>query len=221
MEYRIHRCDRAPTLDGNREEAAWRTCEAAPVNAFRPESSDHRPSVEARLVYADRALHGLFTVRDRYVRCTHTRFGDPVCRDSCVEFFAQPHGSPGYINFEFNCGGTLLASWITDHRRTPDGFAAFRRLTEEECGPVRVYHSMPAVVDPEIQTPVDWAVQFAIPLAVFERHTGPLEVRPGTTWRGNFYKCADESSHPHWAAWSPVDELNFHLPRCFGTLRFE
>ena len=39
-------------------------------------------------------------------------------------------------------------------------------------------------------------------------------------WRGNLYKCGDRTSHPHWAAWSPVDELNFHLPRCFGTLRF-
>jgi hypothetical protein len=43
----------------------------------------------------------------------------------------------------------------------------------------------------------------------------------GQSWRGNFFKCAEEISHPHWASWSPVDELNFHLPRCFGTIHFE
>jgi hypothetical protein len=40
-----------------------------------------------------------------------------------------------------------------------------------------------------------------------------------------FVRCvrtdyAEENSHPHWAAWAPVDEFNFHLPRCFGELRF-
>ena len=43
----------------------------------------------------------------------------------------------------------------------------------------------------------------------------------GEVWRGNFFKCVEENSHPHWASWSPVDEFNFHLPQCFGVLRFE
>ena len=53
------------------------------------------------------------------------------------------------------------------------------------------------------------------------RYSGPLGTLAGRAWRANFYKCGDQTSHPHWAAWSPVDELNFHLPRCFGTIAFE
>ena len=45
-------------------------------------------------------------------------------------------------------------------------------------------------------------------------------IASGQVWRGNFFKCAEDISHPHWAAWSPVDEFNFHLPRCFGTIQF-
>jgi hypothetical protein len=56
---------------------------------------------------------------------------------------------------------------------------------------------------------------------VLERYVGPLAPLAGQVWRGNFYKCGDRTSHPHWAAWSPVDELNFHLPRCFGALRLD
>jgi len=43
------------------------------------------------------------------------------------------------------------------------------------------------------------------------------------TWRANFYKCADSTSHPHWLTWSPVDHPtpHFHLPAFFGTLEFE
>ncbi len=221
MVYQVKRCDEAPRLSGDLSTAPWQRAPVALVSQFRPESSDHRPATEARLLWTDTHLHGLFTVRDRHVRCRHTQFNDPVCRDSCVEFFVQPAGSPGYFNFEFNCGGTMLASWITDHRRTPEGFAAFERLSAQEGGTVEVFHSLPAVVEPEVPGPLDWLIQFAIPFALLERRTGPLVVEPGTTWHANFYKCADECSHPHWASWAPVDELNFHLPRCFGDLRFE
>ena len=37
----------------------------------------------------------------------------------------------------------------------------------------------------------------------------------------NFFKCADDSSHPHWASWAPIGEaLNFHQPQYFAPLRF-
>jgi hypothetical protein len=44
----------------------------------------------------------------------------------------------------------------------------------------------------------------------------------GQAWRGNFYKCGDETSHPHWGMWAPIREgFTFHQPRFFGTLHFE
>jgi hypothetical protein len=48
----------------------------------------------------------------------------------------------------------------------------------------------------------------------------PLTIENGNLWRANFYKCGHDTSHPHRGAWSPVDELNYHLPRCFGRLGF-
>jgi hypothetical protein len=80
---------------------------------------------------------------------------------------------------------------------------------------------MPEVVEPEIREPTIWFLEFHIPFALFEKHVGPLGKVGGQTWTANFYKCGDKTSHPHWASWSPVDKLNFHLPRCFGNLVFE
>ncbi|MCH8859253.1 MAG: hypothetical protein IID54_06710 [Proteobacteria bacterium] len=42
-----------------------------------------------------------------------------------------------------------------------------------------------------------------------------------TNWRGNFYKCGDKTSHPHWGMWSPItNRLSFHQPALFGDLVF-
>ncbi|NOY83094.1 MAG: hypothetical protein GXP31_19010 [Kiritimatiellaeota bacterium] len=222
MQYIIRRtsAEPAPTADWNAP--VWRPAAELAIDSFRPESSDHRPETQARLLYDNLAIHGVYRVADRYVRCVHEGFQAPVCRDSCVEFFFKPHKGPGYFNFEFNCGGNFLCSYIRDWTRIGDvGFADFTKLTPEQCSQVTVSHSMPTRVDPEIATPTVWTIQFRIPFEVVQAYTGALDDLSGVRWSGNFYKCGDETSHPHWAAWAPVDELNFHLPRCFGTIMFE
>jgi len=210
-----------PGLQEGWEGEFWRRLPSLGIDYFRPESHDHRPRTRVKLVADDQALYGLFRVEDRFVRCVHKAFQSSVYKDSCVEFFVQPKPDRGYFNFEFNCGGALLASYITDSRRTADGFAAFQPLAPEEGRRIRVHSSLPHVVEPEITDPLTWELAFAVPLEIMARYTGPVSVAAGEIWHGNFYKCGDETSRPHWASWHPVDTLNFHLPRCFGQLRFE
>jgi len=209
-----------PGLRDRWQSTAWRHVPALPVDHFRPESSNHRPRTRVKLLADDQGLYGLFRVEDRFIRCVHTGFQAPVYKDSCVEFFVQPRLDRGYFNFEFNCGGSLLASYITDATRTADGFKACRPLSPEEGRLIRIWHSLPAVVTPEVIEKTTWLLAFRIPLDLLARYVGPLRVCAGEVWRANFYKCGDATSHPHWAAWRPVDALNFHLPRCFGRLRF-
>jgi hypothetical protein len=210
-----------PRLEDDWDDPAWARAETLELAHFRPEGSDHRPRTRARLLHTGDGLAGIFRVEDRYVRSVHSHFGDPVYEDSCVEIFLQPTPDRGYLNFEMNCGGTLLASHVTDHRRVPGGLAAFTRLAEADGRKLLVRSSLPPRVDPEIETPVDWQLAFFIPRELLERHVGPLGPLAGQTWRANLYKCGDRTSHPHWASWSPVDARNFHLPHCFGTLHFE
>ena len=95
------------------------------------------------------------------------------------------------------------------------------KLTDEQCRLVKVYHSMPDVVDPEIEDQREWTLEFFVPYALLEQYVGPLGDVAGQTWHGNFYKCSHaDDAHPHWAAWSPAEILNFHQPRCFGHLHF-
>jgi hypothetical protein len=201
-------------------ERFWAGLPVAEVNHFLPQSSDHPPRTVLRLTYDASGIQGRFEVEDCFVRSVRTGYGSEVWKDSCVEFFVEPKAGRGYFNFEFNCGGAFLVNHILDPTRTPEGFKEFTRLPESVAKQVQVRASLPPVVEPEIGKPVTWTLEFSIPFALFESYVGPIGNVAGQTWRGNFFKCAEENSHPHWAAWSPVDEFNFHLPRCFGELRF-
>jgi len=220
VDYTIHAAAAAPDLNAEWTNPAWASAETLSVQHFRPESGEHRPQTSARLLYDNGGIHGIFCVQDRYVRCVRTQYQQEVWKDSCVEFFARPRLDRGYFNFEFNCGGAFLCSYITNPERTPGGFKEFTRVPAPIGQTIQAKSSLPQQIDPEIPTPILWTLQFLVPFTLFEHYLGPLGTIPGQVWHGNFFKCADETSHPHWASWSPLDELNFHRPTCFGTLRF-
>jgi len=222
VEYLIKRCVQWPELKGEWDGPVWGKVEEIPISIFKLASSDHRPRVRAKLLYDDDRIYGMFDVQDNYVRSVRTNFQDMVCLDSCVEFFVLPKEDAGYINFEFNCGGTLLAAYIADWKPDERGNWKTRvDLTSEDAERIEIYHSMPKVVEPEIQEPTNWRIEFSIPFAIFEKYVGPLGDIPGQEWRANLYKCADETSHPHWASWSPCEDARFHYPEYFGLIRFE
>jgi hypothetical protein len=208
----------------------WAQAEPLQIDRFHEASSDHRPSTQAKLLYDAHRLYVFFRVQDRYVRAVAEGFQGPVWADSCAEAFLRPRPDKGYFNFEMNCGGILLLYYIEDSRRTEEGFARFTRVAAEQAADIHIYHSLPARVEPEIREPLEWCLEYAIPFGLFEAYLGE-SVAPGAdregggqsalTWHGNFYKCGDETSHPHWASWAPIgEELNFHCPEHFGVLEF-
>jgi hypothetical protein len=222
LEYPIPPASATPSLKGKWKEPAWRDVPVARISHFHRRSSRHHPRVEAKLTYTPKALHVFFRVRDRYVRCIRTKYQASVCQDSCVEFFVQPKPGKGYFNFEINCGGTMLLYYIENAGRTEKGFIKSRPVPWKVAGNITVFHSLPRVVDPEISGPREWTLEYRIPLRLFETYVGSLGILAGQVWKGNLYKCADDTSHPHWASWAPIGaELNFHVPKYFRPLRFQ
>ena len=200
--------------------AVWQNVPALEVACFRPESSAHRPQTQGKLLYDKERIYGIFRVADRYVRCVHSVFQSEVYKDSCVEFFVQPPGAKGYFNFEFNCGGALLASYVTDPTKVAGRVSRFVALSKDDDILIQRYTSLPSLVEPEITESIIWFLEFSLPFAVLEKYAGLREETKGGIWQANFYKCGNDTSHPHWAAWSAVSELNFHLPQCFGNIIF-
>ena len=208
-------------VDAGWSSAEWRAVAPATIAHFHARSSVHRPRTEVKLLRSDAGLHVHFRVRDRYVRVAHVGFQAEVHKDSCVELFVRPGGIGGYLNFEMNAGGSLLASFIEDWARTPKGFRRCRSLDSKWDERILRFHNLPDRIDPEITRPTDWNIQYTSPWVLFAEVTGHGQPGVDEMWTGNFYKCGDETSHPHWAAWSPIGEaLNFHAPECFGRLVF-
>ncbi len=195
--------------------------EFATIDHFFAKSSDHRPPATAQVCHDGTLLRIRFCVEDRFVRAVSTRYHDRIWCDSCVEFFVQPRPDRGYFNFEFSANGQFLVSYITDPTRVPGGFREYVKVPWELAKGVMVTSSLGgAVIEPERSEPVAWTLQALIPVALLEHFTGPLGPLSGQVWRGNFYKCGDETSHPHWGAWSPVTSGDsFHQPAFFGALR--
>jgi hypothetical protein len=209
-----------PEPGGHWNGPAWGETPFLDIGYFRPEGTSHQPYVRCKMLYDDGHLYGLFLVEDRYVRCAHTGFQAPVYEDSCVELFVQPKTDKGYFNFEFNCGGALLASYVTDPTRIGGRVVEASPLSMEEAEQVAIYSSLPSIVEPEMVDEVTWLLAFSIPFALLESYVGSLGKVAGQEWRGNLYKSGNSTSHPHWGSWARLSDRNFHAPWDFGALQF-
>ena len=224
MRYTIHRALAplgAPDVDGDR---LWSAAETAAVVHYQRPDSGYRPPTRARVLYDDAWLAVRFDVEDRYVRAVARAFNDMVCQDSCVEFFVAPDADAqrdAYFNFEVNCGGTMLLYRCPG---TAESVAGGERLHLDPAdgATIRIAASLPQVIDPEITEPTPWSVEYHVPWALFDKHFGAVPATSGTVWRGNFYKCGDHTSHPHWGTWAPMDtpQRGFHQPAFFQPLHF-
>lgn len=207
-----------PTAGADWNKPPWHKIQPERLQNHMGEKPGHFPKTEVKIAYEDVAIHVMFRVEDQYVRAIASKHQDSVCGDSCVEFFFTPgsDGSEGYFNFEMNCGGTMLFHFNSTLKK------GRVEISESDCDKILKTHLLPRIIDPEIQEPVTWTVGYSIPIALLRRHCQVSTPKPHALWRGNFYKCADNTSHPHWLTWSPVDypRPNFHLPQSFGVLEF-
>lgn len=198
----------------------WGKVVPVEVENFRPESNGHRPQTSVKMLYTLGGFAVLFQVQDRYVRCSRNEHQDEVWKDSCVEFYLSPDLQQGYINLEFNCGGWCHASFIKDNEITEEGFKDFTLFTEEDLQRITIQHSLPKEIEEEIIEPTEWTLGFYVPFSLIGKYFENVEINDRTHWRGNFYKCGDETSHPHWASWSPIKRTDFHRPAEFGKISF-
>ncbi|MDT0677184.1 carbohydrate-binding family 9-like protein [Autumnicola musiva] len=196
----------------------WEGIEPLEVKKYMGPKPVHKPRVQAKMAYDKEAVYVIFRVVDRYVRCVRTDYQNPVYKDSAVEFFFSPSKDPskGYFNLEVNCGGTALFKFRSEEKGNV-------LIPESDFRQIDIAHSLPKVVDPEIKSEVIWTIEMRIPINILKQYYDVTPPAPRAKWRANFYKIADESSHPHYLTWSKVDypKPNFHLPQFFGILVFE
>lgn len=216
---RVQRMLDNPTIDADWNKAAWKDVTPLTLEYYMGQEPAHQPKAQAKVAYDDHALYFIWKVEDKYVLAKRTKHQQDVWRDSCVEFFFTPGGEPkerGYFNLETNCTGVkLFGVHVTGGKD--------EKFTAEDFASIVTASSLKGPIDPEVAEPTTWTLEYKIPLSLLEKFTKIERPKRGVTWRANFYKCADDASHPHWLTWSPVTHAtpSFHLPQYFGILVFE
>ncbi|MHC1739220.1 MAG: carbohydrate-binding family 9-like protein [Ignavibacteriaceae bacterium] len=206
------------SLDWN--DTKWDWADAITLAEVRPESRGLLPVTSVKMIWGKEGINGIFKVEDHSLLAKYTKDQEPVWRESCVEFYVKPKDSTGYMNFEFNCLGTLLSSHVINHERTKDGFKDWRFISKEDCQDVLRKTSIKEPTAVEVKRETEWYLEFFIPIFLLEKYFGNVGIQNGDKWLCNFYKCGDDLSNPHWISWSGVRELNFHNPEDFGSLIF-
>jgi len=173
----------------------------------------YAPEVSVEVKHDSSTMTLLFKVREKYTKAEIKETNGKVWTDSCVEFFVA-FDDKGYYNLETTCAGVELLGY-----KDSEGVTV---------------HAAPAVIDSilkkgtfvgsnfsEKEGDNIWQIEINIPCSAFFRHS--LKSFDGIKARGNFFKCGDDLSHPHFLSWSPIDnpKPNFHLPKFFGEIDFE
>lgn len=190
----------------------WDEVEKASVNNYKWVECK-KFNTEARLVYVEE--YGFvckMTCYEANPFARYTEHDDPVCLDSCMEFFACYAGE-GYLNIESNSIGTTCIQFGPSRE---DRASTYRRF------------KTPLRVTPEVDAD-KWSVTMEIPLDKLrvlygEKVTNDL-FASGYTFTGNFYKTAgaEYTNNEHYAMWNEVgtEKPDFHRPEYFGTFIME
>ena len=225
--YSIARKTTPPPPSANWHSPWWSDVPALSVSNFYFQSTRHHPPTWAKVAHTNNAIHVLFLVHDRFLRCKNSEIHSKVWHDSCVEFFMQPRPDRpidrggGYFNVEINCAEIPLVSYVENPKKVRNIVTKFTPLRVAEIRQIQIIPSITTPIPFSHPEPLTWSLQYSIPLSILENYVGRLRPLAGQWWRGNFFKCADRSKYPHWGSWALIGrQPNFHQPDRFGSLYF-
>jgi hypothetical protein len=188
-----------------------RTGERFRIGHYRREGA-LGPETRGQLVYLPRVgLEVSMWTREDNPRAVYHNPNDPVHTDSCMEAFLNcfpDDPAYGYIGLEMNANGASHCSFGT--ARHARDYIVKRGLTHPEV----------AVEFFEQEEANWWRVTCLIRQSLLEAlYERSCLFSPGHRMRGNFYKCGDDTAHPHWGSWAPIEKVDFHVPQLFGDLQ--
>lgn len=192
---------------------SWDGIMPAEIDCYLWEENGYSPKAYAKACHTGQSIHVLLGAFEKEIKAVYEEMNEPVYKDSCLEFFIQPDPEKDgrYLNFEFNSKGVLLLGLGWDRND--------RVLLDKEA--LKLF-DIKAFVKPAGDIN-EWGVEFRIPFGFLKQLFPGFETASPGNMKGNFYKCGDDTLHPHFGCWSRIasDNPDFHVSRFFGTLVLE
>jgi hypothetical protein len=190
--------------------------EIAPLKLEMANWEEYRylPDVTVQIAWNEDELFLQFKVNEQSVKAEITQSNGRVWTDSCVEFFLSPEGNDEYYNLEVNCIGTILLGFRKKGKNTI-------HASDEIISSIRRISTIGNSPFPERKETTNWEIILAVPWEAF--FNDKLKPFSGKKMRGNFYKCGDGLTVPHFVSWTKIktEKPSFHAPEFFGGLEFE
>lgn len=174
----------------------------------------YQPDVAFRMAHNGKAILLEYEVREETIRAMADRNNGRPWEDSCCEFFFAPADDGLYYNVECNCRGALLVACGKGREKRAQASTIL----------VDSIDRLPSLGEGKMEekpAPKRWTLALVLPKRLFYKH--PDLSFEGLHARGNFYKCGDKLSKPHFLSWNPIatPTPDFHVPQAFGVLTFE
>ena len=179
----------------------WGNANVAQINCSPWDKGGYKPFTTARVLYSESGIAVKMETDEKPLLSRFTENNSPVCTDSCMEFFFRPNKNDlHYFNFEFNPNGAMLLGY------------------GEERNSLELIKFDKSVFEVESVIAETWLLKFFIPFSFTSQYVDGFS----ENFFGNFYKCGDETPHPHWICWNEIKtpEPDFHQPEYFGELVF-
>ncbi len=230
-EYVCRRASRAPVVDGDLGDAAWRqapwTGEFVDIEgAVKPRP---RFRTRARLLWDQRYLYVAADMEEPHVWATLSEHDSIIYRDNDFELFLDPNGDTrDYFELEVNALNTAFDLLLPRPYR--QGGKAV--IPWNIAGLVKAVKVAGTLNDPR-DTDRGWTVELALPWSALREHAGAAAPpAPGDRWRLNFsrvqwqhevvdgrYRKVAGSREDNWV-WTPQGVVDMHVPERWGYLRF-
>ncbi len=220
-----------PVIDGRLDDAAWSAAEW--TQDFVDIQGEHLPKpryrTRAKMLWDEEYFYVAAEMEEPHVWATLTEHDQIVFHDNDFEIFIDPDGDTAqYYEIEVNALGTIFDLFLV--KRYLDGGPALHAWDMK--GMKHAVFIDGTLNDPN-DTDAGWSVEFALPWSTLrEAAHRPAPPNPGDAWRVNFsrvqwrhevvdgrYQKVPETPEDNWV-WTPQWEINMHLPRHWGYVRF-
>lgn len=178
-----------------------------------PDTYPSKPDVTFAMAHNGENILLQYKVKENEILAAVTVDNGEVWTDSCVEMFLS-FDNKHYYNAEFTCIGKALLGYrelggSAEHGNTEVMRSILRQssLGTENRG--------------KETGNFDWVLTLVIPRTAFWKTD--IQSFDGLQIRGNFYKCGDNLTVPHFVSWTAIETPapSFHQPLFFGELTFE
>jgi len=178
-----------------------------------PEEYPSKPEVTFQIAHNGDNIFLKYRVHENEILGLVGEDNGKVWTDSCVEFFIA-FDNEYYYNIETSCIGKTLFGYrkpgIDPIHGSPEIMSLIKRRP-----------SLGSMHREKEQGDFHWTMTLIVPRTAFWKDN--IQSFNGIKVKGNFYKCGDNLTVPHFISWTKIDtpSPSFHQPAYFGEIEFE